>query len=60
MEEIETLWNLLKKMYSYDGEEQDGFEETAPGFELEQDREGLQTRTLQEFAKRRMHKGANV
>jgi DNA-binding MarR family transcriptional regulator len=26
-QEIETLWNLLKKLYSFDGETQDGFEE---------------------------------
>ncbi|MGM0747770.1 MarR family winged helix-turn-helix transcriptional regulator [Bacillus atrophaeus] len=56
-EEIETLWNLLKKLYSFDGEEQDGFEETAPDFEIEQDRGALQTRALQEFAKRRLQKG---
>ena len=27
--EIETLWKLLKKLYRFDGEEQDGFEEAA-------------------------------
>jgi DNA-binding MarR family transcriptional regulator len=27
LEEMETLWNLLKKLYRFDGEEQDGFEE---------------------------------
>ena len=53
MEEIETLWNLLKKLYRYDGEKQDGFEETAPEFELEQNREELQARELQEFSRRR-------
>lgn len=26
-EEVEMLWTLLKKLYSFDGEEQDGFEE---------------------------------
>jgi DNA-binding MarR family transcriptional regulator len=26
-EELETFWNLLKKLYRFDGEEQDGFEE---------------------------------
>ena len=52
-EEIETLWNLLKKLYRYDGEQQDGFEETAPEFELEQNREELQARVLQEFSRRR-------
>jgi hypothetical protein len=27
LEEMETLWNLLKKLYRFDGEAQDGFEE---------------------------------
>jgi DNA-binding MarR family transcriptional regulator len=27
LEEMETLWSLLKKLYRFDGEEQDGFEE---------------------------------
>ncbi|HVN55955.1 MAG TPA: MarR family transcriptional regulator [Anaerolineaceae bacterium] len=27
LEELETLWSLLKKLYRFDGEEQDGFEE---------------------------------
>lgn len=26
-DEVETLWNLLNKLYRFDGEEQDGFEE---------------------------------
>ncbi|CAM4124965.1 MULTISPECIES: MarR family winged helix-turn-helix transcriptional regulator [Bacillus cereus group] len=55
-EDLETLWSLLKKIYRFDGEEQDGFEETAPDFETEQDRGELQTRALQEFAKRRIQK----
>lgn len=29
MEEMEILWGLLKKLYRFDGEEQDGFEEKA-------------------------------
>jgi DNA-binding MarR family transcriptional regulator len=29
MEELETLWSLLGKLYRFDGEEQDGFEEMA-------------------------------
>ncbi|MCL1803577.1 MAG: MarR family transcriptional regulator [Eubacteriaceae bacterium] len=28
-EELEMLWSMLKKLYRYDGEEQDGFEEPA-------------------------------
>jgi DNA-binding MarR family transcriptional regulator len=27
LEEMEVLWSLLKKLYRFDGEEQDGFEE---------------------------------
>ena len=27
LEEMEVLWNLLKKLYRFDGQEQDGFEE---------------------------------
>ncbi|HTY89691.1 MAG TPA: MarR family transcriptional regulator, partial [Methanocella sp.] len=27
LEELHTLWSLLKKLYRFDGEEQDGFEE---------------------------------
>ncbi|PHI49493.1 MarR family transcriptional regulator [Bacillus halotolerans] len=53
-EELETLWNLLKKLYSFDGEEQDGFEEDARDFEIEHERDDLKIKILQEFAKRRM------
>jgi DNA-binding MarR family transcriptional regulator len=28
--EMETLWDLLKRLYRFDGEEQDGFEAEAP------------------------------
>nr|WP_202926447.1 MarR family transcriptional regulator [Bacillus subtilis] len=52
-EELETLWILLKKLYSFDGEEQDGFEEDAADFDIEQNRDNLKTNLLQEFAKRR-------
>nr|WP_206695911.1 MarR family transcriptional regulator [Bacillus subtilis] len=52
-EELETLWVLLKKLYSFDGEEQDGFEEDAADFDIEQNRDNLKTNLLQEFAKRR-------
>ncbi|MDF2505167.1 MULTISPECIES: MarR family transcriptional regulator [Clostridium] len=53
-EEMDILWGLLKKMYRFDGEEQDGFEEDANvGME-----EGLnedQIRELKEFERRRNH-----
>jgi len=29
IDELETFWSLMKKLYRYDGEEQDGFEENA-------------------------------
>lgn len=51
--DLETLWALLKKLYSFDGEEQDGFEETAPDFEVEQDQTDLKMNALQEFVKQR-------
>lgn len=50
--EIEILWCLLKKLYSFDGEEQDGFEEDAND-RLEGDYSDLQTRALEAFRKKR-------
>lgn len=50
--EIETLWVLLKKLYRYDGEVQDGFE--AEGvLDLGQDLSELQKKVLNEFERRR-------
>lgn len=52
-EEMEILWMLLKKMYRFDGEEMDGFEEDAnvnagiEGEELERENEKL----LKEFGR---------
>ena len=51
-EEMETLWGLLKKMYRFDGEEQDGFEEDAV-LETEEDQNDEQTRVIKEFERRR-------
>jgi DNA-binding MarR family transcriptional regulator len=50
-EELETLWNLLKKLYSFDGEEQDGFEEEVD-YKLEVT-EDEQIKAIEEFAKLR-------
>ena len=50
--EIETLWVLLKKLYRFDGEEQDGFEEEGV-LDLGQDLSELQERVLNEFKRRR-------
>lgn len=51
-EEMENLWNLLKKLYRYDGEEQDGFEEES-ALEMGEDYNETQTRVLKEFERRR-------
>ena len=51
-EEMEMLWSLLKKLYRFDGEEQDGFEEE--GYvEMEVDQNDLKNKVMKEFARRR-------
>ncbi len=50
-EEIETLWGLLKKLYRFDGEEQDGFEEEG-NVGIEVDQEEL-TRVIKEVGRLR-------
>ncbi|MFJ8261197.1 MarR family winged helix-turn-helix transcriptional regulator [Rummeliibacillus sp. NPDC094406] len=52
-EELETMWNLLKKLYSFDGEEQDGFEEEG-NIKIDEDNNGLQLRVMKEFERRRI------
>lgn len=60
-EEMEILWMLLKKMYRFDGEEMDGFEEDANvnagigGEELEKEYEKL----LKEFGRIRRGESKN-
>jgi len=54
-EEMEILWLLLKKLYRFDGEAQDGFEEEAY-LETEEDRMERLERNLKEFGKRRHEK----
>ncbi len=51
-EEMEILWMLLKKLYHFDGEEQDGFEESVD-FKASEDQEEIQNRALKEFERRR-------
>ncbi|MBW9147792.1 winged helix DNA-binding protein [Clostridium sp. CM028] len=61
-EEMEILWSLLKKLYRFDGEEQDGFEEDA-SLNAEEEVNDAQTivlkeaqaRALKEFERRRNH-----
>ena len=54
-EEIELLWTLLKKMYDFDGEEQDGFEEEAM-MEISEEQSDEQLRAYNEFVKLRNNK----
>ncbi|PGZ99803.1 MarR family transcriptional regulator [Bacillus pseudomycoides] len=60
-DEIETFWRLLQKLYRFDGEEQDGFEENA-NFEVDEQAQlnpdSYQEKILAEFSKRR-NGGAN-
>lgn len=51
-EEMEILWMMLKKLYRFDGEKQDGFEE-AVHFKLGDDEEEIGIRALGEFRRRR-------
>ncbi|MFJ7666572.1 MarR family winged helix-turn-helix transcriptional regulator [Lysinibacillus sp. NPDC097195] len=53
-EELETMWYLLKKLYRFDGEEQDGFEEDV-NLPLDEDHTQLQSSVLKEFELRRMN-----
>jgi DNA-binding MarR family transcriptional regulator len=52
-EELETMWDLLKKLYSFDGEEQDGFEEEG-NLKIDDANNELQTRVMKEFERRRI------
>ncbi|GGP16929.1 MarR family winged helix-turn-helix transcriptional regulator [Oceanobacillus neutriphilus] len=60
-DEIETFWNLLQKLYRFDGKTQDGFEEKATlefKEQLQSDLDSYQEKVLTEFSKRR-YGGAN-
>ncbi|CAG9614685.1 hypothetical protein BACCIP111899_03918 [Bacillus rhizoplanae] len=60
-DEIKTFWELLQKLYRFDGEEQDGFEENA-NLEVDEqaqlNSDSYQEKVLAEFSKRR-YGGAN-
>lgn len=58
VEEMEILWMMLKKLYRFDGEKQDGFEE-AVDFKISEDQEKIQTRALKEFQRRRNNRDQN-
>lgn len=53
-EDLETLWALLKRLYRFDGREQDGFEEDT-NIEISQDMVAQQERAMKEFTQRRMN-----
>lgn len=55
IEEMEILWTLLKKLYRFDGEEQDGFEENAD-FDMGEHTSEIQERSLKEFERIRNEK----
>ena len=55
-EEVETFWRLLQKLYRFDGEEQDGFEEKAHLKVEDQARfisDDYEEKIMAEFSKRR-------
>lgn len=52
--ELETLWELLKKLYCFDGEKQDGFEEA--GLEFTDISEDIEKALLEKFSQKRNSK----
>ncbi len=52
-EELETMWSLLKKIYRFDGEEHDGFEEDG-NLKMDEDNNEFQLRVMKEFERRRI------
>lgn len=53
-DEMEILWKSLKKLYGFDGEEQDGFEEEGI-LEVDKDLIDEQMEAVKEFERRRSH-----
>lgn len=54
-EELETLWKLLKKLYEFDGETHDGFEDEGRNIAAEEDNKII-NKMMEEFSKRRREK----
>lgn len=52
LEEMEQLWRLLQKLYRYDGEEQDGFEDNV-SLEMGSEEEQVTKRALEDFSRQR-------
>ena len=55
-EEMEKLWRMLKKLYRFDGHEQDDFEEEV-ALELTAEQYEIQREALEEFERRRNSPG---
>lgn len=53
-EELQTLWDLLKKLYRFDGKEQDGFEESVD-YGTENGFSDSQLQAIQKFSEKRTH-----
>lgn len=53
LEELETLWKLLIKLFRFDGIEHDGFEKEATDKILVENQDFIGMKYLEEFAKRR-------
>lgn len=56
-DEMETLWNLLKKLYCFDGEERDEFVENIQ-LQMDIEETDLQIRAIKEFERRRNDKAS--
>lgn len=56
VEELESLWSMLKKLYHFDGEEQDDFEQDS-NLKIEESERNIQIRVLKEFERRRIQSG---
>ncbi|MDG0874889.1 MarR family transcriptional regulator [Paenibacillus thiaminolyticus] len=50
--EMEQLWTLLKKLYRFDGEDQDGFEENV-SLAMGREEEEMTKRALEQFSRQR-------
>ncbi|WP_245719592.1 MarR family winged helix-turn-helix transcriptional regulator [Paenibacillus tianmuensis] len=51
-EELEQIWTLLKKLYQFDGEKQDGFEESI-SIQMGDEQDEMTKKALEEFSRRR-------
>ncbi|MEB2298947.1 hypothetical protein LAV72_04835 [Lysinibacillus xylanilyticus] len=48
------MWSLLQKLYRFDGDEQDGFEEKIQ-LKIDENQNDVQLKILKEFERRRNH-----